>query len=183
MNLSGIIAISGKPGLYKVIAQGKNNVIVESLQDKKRFPAYSSDRISALDDISLYTYEVEKPLKEIFRSIYDKENGQETISHKESDQKLIAYLLEIVPNYDQERVYVSDIKKVFQWYNLLFKSGELKLAENSEDSKVEANDENVVVNENSEVSNVQKTVEAKSKTKTASKSKETTAKKAVSSDK
>ena len=69
MNLSGIIAISGRPGLYKVIAQGKNNVIVESLVDRKRFPAYSSDRISALDDISLYTYAEDKPLREIFKSI------------------------------------------------------------------------------------------------------------------
>ncbi len=129
MNLTGIIAISGRPGLYKVVAQGKNNVIVESLVDRKRFPAYSSDRISALDDISIYTYEVEKPLKEIFKSIFDKENGGETISHKDSDSNLIAYILEVLPNYDQERVYISDIKKVFQWYNLLFKAGELKLKE------------------------------------------------------
>jgi hypothetical protein len=129
MNLSGIIAISGRPGLYKVIAQGKNNVIVESLVDRKRFPAYSSDRISALEDISLYTYDEDKPLKEIFKSIYEKENGAEAISHKESDDKLIAYLKEVLPNYDQERVYVSDIKKVFQWFNLLHKAGELKLKE------------------------------------------------------
>ena len=129
MNLTGIIAISGRPGLYKVIAQGKNNVIVESLVDRKRFPAYTSDRISALDDISIYTYEVEKPLKEIFKSIFDKENGGETISHKDSDSNLITYILEVLPNYDQERVYISDIKKIFQWYNLLHKAGELKLKE------------------------------------------------------
>ena len=129
MNLTGIIAISGRPGLYKVIAQGKNNVIVESLVDRKRFPAYSSDRISALDDISVYTYEVEKPLKEIFKAIFEKESGAETISHKDTDTNLIAYILEVLPNYDQERVYISDIKKVFQWYNLLHKAGELKLTE------------------------------------------------------
>jgi hypothetical protein len=129
MNLTGIIAISGRPGLYKVIAQGKNNVIVESLVDRKRFPAYSSDRISALDDISVYTYEVEKPLKEIFKAIFEKENGGETISHKDNDSNLITYILEVLPNYDQERVYISDIKKVFQWYNLLHKAGELKLNE------------------------------------------------------
>ena len=129
MNLSGIIAISGRPGLFKVIAQGKNNVIVESLVDRKRFPAYSSDRISALDDISIYTYEEEKPLKEIFAAIYEKESAGETISHKEDDKKLVNYLLEVLPNYDQERVYVSDIKKIFQWYNLLHKAGELKVEE------------------------------------------------------
>lgn len=139
MNLSGIIAISGRPGLYKVIAQGKNNVIVESLVDRKRFPAYSSDRISALEDISLYTYDEDKPLKVIFKSIYEKERGAEAISHKESDDKLIAYLKEVLPNYDQERVYVSDIKKVFQWFNLLHKAGELKLKEEAtvEENKTE----------------------------------------------
>lgn len=125
MNLTGIIAISGKPGLFKVIAQGKNNIIVESLEDNKRVPAYASDRISALDDISIYTYDDDKPLKEIFIDIFEKENGKETLSHKEDQSKLKKYLLEILPNFDQERVYSSDIKKIFQWYNLLLKVGVL----------------------------------------------------------
>lgn len=129
MNLSGIIAISGKPGLYKVIAQGKNNIIVESIEEKKRVPAYATDRISALDDISIYTYDDDKPLKEIFDHIFKKENGGETISHKEDAKKLQAYLTEILPEYDKERVYPSDIKKLFQWYNLLHKAGELKMDE------------------------------------------------------
>lgn len=140
MNLTGIIAISGRPGLFKVIAQGKNNVIVESLADRKRFPAYSSDRISALDDISIYTIEEEKPLKQIFKSIYEKENGGETIAHKESEAALVKYLLEVLPTYDQERVYISDIKKIFQWYNLLLKAGELKVAEDKKE--VEVTEEN-----------------------------------------
>ncbi|MES2554964.1 MAG: DUF5606 domain-containing protein [Bacteroidota bacterium] len=127
MNLTGIIAISGKPGLFKVVAQGKNNIIVESLEEKKRFPAYSSDRISALDDISIYTYEEDKPLKEIYKAIFEKENGGAILSHKEDLSKLSGYLLQVLPNYDQERVYPSDIKKLFQWYNLLLKAGELKL--------------------------------------------------------
>jgi hypothetical protein len=127
MNLTGIIAISGKPGLFKVVAQGKNNIIVESLEEKKRFPAYSSDRISALDDISIYTYEEDKPLKEIYKTIFEKENGGSILSHKEDLSKLTGYLLEVLPNYDQERVYPSDIKKLFQWYNLLLKAGELKM--------------------------------------------------------
>ena len=125
MDLTGIIAISGKPGLYKVLAQGKNNIIVESLEDKKRVPAYASDRISALDDISIYTYDDDKPLREIFTSIFEKEKGKETISHKEDQNKLKAYLMEVLPNFDQERVYGSDIKKIFQWYNLLLKAGAL----------------------------------------------------------
>lgn len=129
MNLTGIIAISGKSGLYKVVAQGKNNIIVQALGDTKRFPAYASDRISALDDISIYTYDEDQPLKAIFRSIYEKENGGAAISHKEDITKMKSYLLEVLPNYDQERVYPSDIKKLFQWYNMIHAAGELKLTE------------------------------------------------------
>ena len=135
MNLTGIIAISGKPGLYKVLAQGKNNIIVESLEDKKRVPAYASDRISALDDISIYTYDEDKPLKEIFISIFEKEKGKETISHKEDQNKLKAYLIEVLPNFDQERVYSSDIKKIFQWYNLLLKAGALVMEEETKEEE------------------------------------------------
>lgn len=144
MNLTGIIAISGKPGLFKVIAQGKNNIIVESLEDKKRVPAYSTDRISALDDISIYTYDDDKPLREIYKTIFEKENGGETISHKEDAKKLQAYLLEILPSYDQERVYGSDIKKLFQWYNLLHKAGELKVEETKEETPAAETTEEVV---------------------------------------
>jgi hypothetical protein len=141
MNLTGIIAISGKSGLFKVVAQGKNNIIVESLEEKKRFPAYASDRISALDDISIYTYDEDKPLKEIYTTIYEKEKGGTTISHKEDMSKLSGYLLEVLPNYDQERVYPSDVKKLFQWYNILHKAGELKLDEPAEEVKAEAKTE------------------------------------------
>ena len=129
MNLTGIIAISGRPGLYKVIAQGKNNIIVESLIDNKRFPAYATDKISALDDISIYTYDEDAPLKDLLTAIYKKEDGKMCPSHKESLTVLQNYLLELLPNYDQERVYSSDVKKMFQWYNLLHKSGNLKMEE------------------------------------------------------
>lgn len=139
MNLTGIISISGKPGLFKVVAQGKNNIIVESLEDKKKVPAYSTDRISALEDISIYTYEEDKPLKEIFRAIYEKESKGATISHKEDKKKLENYLLEILPNYDQERVYISDIKKIFQWYNLLHSADQLVVE--TEDSKESEDDD------------------------------------------
>lgn len=135
MNLTGIIAISGRPGLYKVIAQGKNNIIVESLIDNKRFPAYASDRISALDDISIYTYDEDAPLRELLSAIYKKEGGKECPSHKESLTVLQSYLLEILPNYDQERVYPSDVKKMFQWYNLLHKSGNLIVVETKEEEE------------------------------------------------
>lgn len=137
MNLTGIISISGKPGLFKVVAQGKNNIIVESLVDGKKSPAYSTDRISALEDISIYTYEEDIPLKEVYSEIYKKEDGKKTISHKESLNKLTDYLLEVLPNYDEERVYPSDIKKLFQWYNLLHDTGALK-AEEKEKEKTES---------------------------------------------
>lgn len=132
MDLSGIISISGRPGLYKVIAQGKNNIIVESLTDKKRFPAYATDRISALEDISIYTYEGDKPLKEIYADIYAKQEGKEAPSHKEDITVLQAFVQEIIPDYDEERVYTSDIKKLIQWYNMLLKSGNLEPAEEDE---------------------------------------------------
>lgn len=125
MNLTGIISISGKPGLFKVIAQGKNNIIVESLSDKKRVPAYAADRISALEDISIYTYSDDKPLREIYQAIFDKQNGGEAPSHKSNIEDLKSFLSEILPDYDEERVYPSDIKKLFQWYNLLLNAGVL----------------------------------------------------------
>ena len=127
MDLSGIISISGRPGLFKVVTQAKNSIIVESVVDKKRFPAYSADRISALDDISIYTHKGDKPLKAIFTDMYAKTEGKLAPSHKEDFSKLIEFLSDILPNYDEDRVYPSDIKKLFQWFNLLINSGNLKL--------------------------------------------------------
>ena len=129
MKLTGIISITGKPGLYKVVAQGKNNLIVESLDTGKKSPAYSTDRISALEDISIYTYSEDIPLKDVYTTIFNKENGGPCISHKESLQKLEAYLEEVLPEYDKDRVYPSDIKKLFQWYNMMQKAGVLELEE------------------------------------------------------
>lgn len=137
MDLSGIISISGRPGLYRVIAQGKNSIIVESLVDNKRFPAYSSDRISALDDISIYTVDDDKPLKEILADIYKKQEGKEGPSHKADITELTEYFSDILPDYDEERVYTSDIKKLFQWYNLLLKAGALEPTEEGEEETTE----------------------------------------------
>jgi len=119
MNLAGIIAISGKPGLYKVVKQGKNNLFVQSLDSDKIIPAHSSDKISALEDISVYTYEEDVPLIELLGLIAEKSNYEATLSHKEDKKRLETYFEEIVPNYDKERVYFSDIKKIIQWYNQL----------------------------------------------------------------
>lgn len=140
MDLSGIISISGRPGLYKVVAQGKNNIIVQSLIDNKRFPAYSTDRISALEDISIYTIDGDKPLKDILSDIFAKQSGEAAPSHKESIATLQEYLSDILPDYDEERVYPSDIKKLFQWYNLLLSSGNLKPVVEGEEEDAKASE-------------------------------------------
>jgi hypothetical protein len=123
MDLKGIIAIAGKPGLYKVAAQGRANIIVQSLENDKKFPAFASDKISALDDISIYTYEKDVPLTEVYTLLAEKENFGKSIDHKEEPKKLRAYLVTFLPDYDAERVYDTDVKKLFQWYNLLVEKG------------------------------------------------------------
>jgi len=119
MNLEGIIAVTGKPGLFKIISQGKNAVILENLMDKKRMPLTARHQAITLDEIGIYTYDDTKPLSDIFDDIAKKENKKQSISHKVSKEKLTTYFTEIVPDYDTERVYISDIKKVIQWYNSL----------------------------------------------------------------
>lgn len=127
--LKEILSISGKPGLQKLISNSSNAIIVESLIDGKRFPAYSNSKIIALEDISIYTEGEDLPLKEVFRRIHTKEGGKACLSHKEATEKIISYFSEIVPEYDKDRVYVSDMKKIIQWYNLLSDKGLLHFEE------------------------------------------------------
>ncbi|NOQ91535.1 MAG: hypothetical protein GQ552_02330 [Flavobacteriaceae bacterium] len=119
MKIDKIIAISSKPGLYEIKSQTKGGVIVESLQDKKRFPVNSVHNISTLSDIAIYTYEEEVPLKDVFFNIFKKEEGKKAIDHKSKKEELLNYFSEVLPDYDEERVYPSNIKKVLQWYNAL----------------------------------------------------------------
>lgn len=135
--LKEILSISGKPGLQKLISNSSNAIIVESLVDGKRFPAYSNSKIIALEDISIYTEEEDMPLKEVFKRMFAKENGKTALSHKESNEKIITYFNEIVPEYDKERVYTSDMKKIVQWYNLLTEKGILNFNEEEEEKKEE----------------------------------------------
>ncbi len=127
MDLQGIISISGRPGLFKIVTQGKSNVIVESLIDKKRFPAFASEKISSIEDISIFTSEEDVKLTEVFASLLTQNEGKESISHKVEESVLRSTFTSVLPNYDIDRVYLSDIRKVFQWYNLLLKEGLLKL--------------------------------------------------------
>ncbi|MCX6310993.1 MAG: DUF5606 domain-containing protein [Bacteroidetes bacterium] len=134
MDISNIISMSGMPGLYKVIAQSKSGVIVESLIDKKRFPAFASNRISTLEDISIYTTGDDLPLKEVYKKIFDKEKGGACPDGKSSDEKTLrAYVETIVPEYDKERVHISDLRKLFSWYNILQSAGLLVVEEPKEE--------------------------------------------------
>ena len=123
MDIKGIIAISGKPGLFKVAAQGRNNIIVQSLENEKKFPAFASDKISALDDISIYTVDEDVPLADVYEKLAKKEDYKKSISHKETSAKLREHLATFLPDFDEERVYDADIKKLFQWYNILVDHG------------------------------------------------------------
>ena len=135
MNISGILAISGKSGLFKMVGQMKNGIIVESLEDGKRFPAYASDKVSALEDISIYGLEEDVPLGEVFQMLYDLEDGKISLNPNESVKALRDRFSEAFPEYDEERVYSSDLKKVFRWYNILLEKG--VLVPETEEAKTE----------------------------------------------
>ena len=120
--LKMILSISGKPGLYKLISQGKNMLIVESISaDKKRFPAYGNEKIISLADIAMYTDDAEVPLADVLTSIKEKESGAiaSIDIKKATPDQLRDYLAEVLPNFDRDRVYVNDIKKLISWYNIL----------------------------------------------------------------
>ncbi len=123
MNLEKILSISGKPGLYVLKVQTRTGFLVESLLDGKKLSVGLKVNVSLLSEISIYTINEEKPLTEVMRSIAIKENEGPAISHKEDNATLVAYFSEILPEYDSERVYPSDIKKVLNWYNLLQSKG------------------------------------------------------------
>ena len=123
MEFNKIIAVSGKPGLFQVVSQSKNAVIAESLIEKKRIVINTTQNVSLLENIAIYTYEEDMPLLNVFKIIFEKTEGKEALSHKDNSKNLTAFFTEVIPNYDDERVYVSNIKKVIQWFNLLVKAG------------------------------------------------------------
>lgn len=123
MELKEILAISGQPGLFKYVAQSTRGVIVESLLDGKRMNASAAAKVSALTEISMFTEGDDIPLADVFTRIYEQTGGKEAISPKETPEKLKAAFAEALPDYDRDRVHVSDIKKCFLWYNILLKAG------------------------------------------------------------
>jgi hypothetical protein len=121
MVLKDIIAISGEPGLFRFIAQGKNSIIIEHLETKKRSSAYGSAKVSSLEDIAIFTEKEDVPLGKVFDIIFEKTNGGEAIDAKADGLRLKAWFEEILPDYSRDKVYVSDMKKLALWYNILHK--------------------------------------------------------------
>lgn len=119
MKLKDILSISGEGGLFKFIAQGKNSIIVEHLETKKRSAAHGTAKVSSLEDISIFTDSEDLSLSIVFDKIHEKEDGGTAIDHKVSAKELKVYFEEVLPDYDRDRVYVSDIKKLLNWYNIL----------------------------------------------------------------
>ena len=134
MGLDKILAISGKPGLYQLKAQTRSGFVAESLIDGKKISVGLRNNVSLLSEIAIYTLTEEVPLREVFNKISEKEEGGKTsVSHKEGKDKLEEYFFSILPDYDEDRVYPSDIKKVVQWYNLLHENGITDFTEEKED--------------------------------------------------
>lgn len=132
MSLDKILSIGGRPGLFKLLTQTRTGFVAESLLDKKRVSVGMSSNVSVLSEIAIYTLDEELPLREVFQKIKDREKGGKTaVGHKEDKIKLEEYFFEVLPNYDEDRVYPSDIKKVIQWYNILNDNGITNFSEDA----------------------------------------------------
>jgi len=141
--LKEILSISGKSGLFKLISKSKTTLIVESLTEKKRLPVHASDKVISLGDISMFTEDGEKPLWEVLEAVKEKENGEQISVNPKSEPAILnKYLAEVLPSYDKEKVYPSDIKKLIVWYNLLVSTGltNFKPEEKEEENKEAAGD-------------------------------------------
>ncbi|RTE53240.1 hypothetical protein EHW67_12210 [Arenibacter aquaticus] len=134
MSLNKILSISGKPGLFKLLTQTRSGFVAESLLDGKKITVSFKNNVSVLSEIAIYTLEEEVPLRKVFEKIKEKEDGGKTsVGHKENKIKLEEYMFDLLPNYDEERVYASDIKKIIQWYNLLLEHGITDFSEEEEE--------------------------------------------------
>lgn len=166
MNLEKILAISGMPGIYALKMQTRTGFVAESLLDGKKVTVGLRSNVSLLTEISMYTHDAEKPLAEVMRAIAVKEDNGPAISHKEDNAKLVAYFKQILPDYDEDRVYPSDIKKVLNWYNILQLKG--LVSKEEPNAAEEARVEEIVK---------EKVTEAKQKKATVSETKAATPKK------
>lgn len=135
MDLKKYLTISGKPGLFKIISEKQGGFIVESLEGGAKFPTYPNTKVAVLEDISIFSKNDDTPLKDVFKMIYDKESGGKTIDSKSDDNTLKKYFKEVFPEYDEERVYASNIKKVLNWYNTLHDAKVIEFKEEVKENK------------------------------------------------
>ena len=172
MQLEKIISISGKPGLFKLVSQLKNGFIVEDITTKKKASISNSSQVSLLDNIAMFTFDKEVPLFDVLENVAKKEDYKPTISHKSTDDELRTFMDGVLPNYDKERVYVSDIKKLTQWYNLLEKAGYIS-PESFVKSEETTEDDAAILDKKDDIKAVQKkekTVTPKVKSNSSAKS-------------
>ncbi len=139
--LKGILSISGHGGLFKKVAEAKNNIIVESITTKKRMPAYTTSRISALEDVAIYTETSEVILQDVFKKINEFEKGGPSIDPKADGSELKSYFEKILPDFDKSRVYVSDIRKIISWYNLLLENDMMHFEEEKPEPGTDDNED------------------------------------------
>ncbi|MDR0660878.1 MAG: DUF5606 domain-containing protein [Prevotellaceae bacterium] len=135
VDLKKVLSISGYPSLFEFVSQAKSGIIVETISDKKRMSVSTTTKVSSLSDIAIYTDTEELPLQQVLQKIKEKENGEAAISAKSSPDELKKYFAEVLPNYDKDRVYVSHIKKVVEWYNLLQQNNMLDFLEEEEETE------------------------------------------------
>ncbi|SFI07026.1 DUF5606 family protein [Halpernia frigidisoli] len=172
MQLEKIISISGKPGLFKLVSHLKNGFIVEDITTKKKASISNSSQVSLLDNIAMFTFDKEVPLFEVLENVAKKEDYKPTISHKSTDAELRSFMDEVLPDYDKERVYVSDIKKLSQWYNLLEKAGYITPESfvKSEETKEEESSITDKIDDKKSVQKKEKAVTPKVKSSSSAKS-------------
>ena len=144
MDIKDFIAISGQPGLFKMVSQGKSIIIAENLETGQRMPVHASSHVSSMEEIAVFTKKEDKPLKEVFLEIYQKEEGKTILDPKKStNDQIIEYFASILPAYDRNKVYLSDMKKIFTWYNILVTSGNIDwtVEEKTEDEREKKTEE------------------------------------------
>lgn len=170
MSLDKILSITGKPGLYKLLTQTRTGFVAESLLDGKKVSVNLKNNVSVLSEIAIYTLEEEVPLRSVFQKIQEKEKGGKTaVNHKDDKLSLEEYFFEILPDYDEDRVYASDIKKIVQWYNLLHDNGIIDFTEKDKEEAIDAPEKDSEVAPASKNDTEEKIVPAKKEKKKAGK--------------
>ncbi|MBN2727815.1 MAG: DUF5606 domain-containing protein [Bacteroidales bacterium] len=141
MDLTKIMTIAGKPGLYQLYSQTKNGIVVESLIDGRKLPVFANDRVSSLQDISIFTTGEDMPLEDVLKALFTKLNGEKALDPKSDKKELITFMDDNLPEWDRERVYPSDLKKLVTWYNMLIEHKLIDLKDKDESEEGEGKEE------------------------------------------